>query len=64
MDDSAIICDEVIKPYHEKIKTISTNINEKKVTCITQSFNILLVFLLITIALLIAVSIYCYLIRH
>ena len=63
MDDSAIICDEVIKPY-EKIKTISTNINEKKVTCITQSFNILLVFLLITIALLIAVSIYWYLIRH
>ena len=64
MDDSAIICDKVIKSYHEKIKTISTNINEKKVTCITQSFNILFVFLLITVALLIAVSIYCYLIRH
>ena len=29
-----------------------------------QNFNILLAFLLITIALLIAVSIYCYLIKY
>ena len=54
MDDSAIICDEVIKSYDEERKTISTNFNEK--TCKTQNFYISLVFLLITIALLIAVS--------
>ena len=64
MDDSTIICDEVIESYDEKIKTIPTNFNEKKVTCKTQSFYILLAFLLITIALLIAVSIYCYLIKY
>ena len=34
-----------------------TNFNEKKVTCKTQNFYILLAFLLITIALLIAVTI-------
>ena len=27
-----ITCDEVTSSYHEKIKTISTNFNEKKVT--------------------------------
>ena len=31
MDDSMITCDEVIKSYEEKIKTISTNFNENKV---------------------------------
>ena len=31
MDDSMITCDEVIKPYDEKIKTISTSFNEKEV---------------------------------
>ena len=62
MDDSTIICDEVIKSCDEEIKTIPTNFNEKKVTCKTQNFYILLPFLLITIALLIAISIYCYLI--
>ena len=30
MDDSAIICDDVIKSYNEKLKTIPTNFNEKK----------------------------------
>ena len=64
MDDSVIICDEVIKSSDEEIKTIPTNFNEKKVTCKTQSFYILLVFLLITIALLIAVNFYCYLIKY
>ena len=29
MDDSAIICDEVIESYNEKIKNIPTNFNEK-----------------------------------
>ena len=40
------------------------NFNEKKATCKVQNFYILLAFLLITIALLIAVSIYCYLIKY
>ena len=58
MHDSAIICDEIIQ------ETVPTNFNKNKVTCKTQNFYVLLVFLLITIALLIAVSIYCYLIKH
>ena len=56
MDDSAI-ADEIIK-------TVLTNFNEKKATCKMQNFYILLAFLLITIALLKAVSIYCYLIKY
>ena len=64
MDDSAITCDEIIESYDEKTKTIATNFNVKKAICITQNFCILLAFLLITIALLIAVSIYCYLIKY
>ena len=58
--DSVITFDEII----EETKTVPTNFNEKNKTCKTQSFYILLVFLLITIALLIAVSIYCYLIKY
>ena len=53
MDDSAVICDEVVESYEEE-----TNFNEKEATCKMQNFYILLAFLLITIALLIAVSIY------
>ena len=64
MDDSAITCDEIIESYDDEIKTVPTNLNEKKATCKTQSFYILLAFLLITIALLIAVSICCYLIKY
>ena len=71
MDDSAIICDEVIdakaklspkdddnKPTTNmlKQKTISTNFNEKKATYKTQKFYILLAFLLRPIALLITVK--------
>ena len=59
MDDSAIICDEVIESYEEK-----TNFNEKKATCKKQNLYILLTFLLITVALLRAVSIYSYLIKY
>ena len=67
-----ITCDEIIESYDEdaeaksynKTKTILTNFNEKKATCKTQNFYILHAFLLITIALLIAVSIYCYLIKY
>ena len=29
MDDSVLICDEVIKSYDEEIKTIPTNLNVK-----------------------------------
>ena len=54
MDDLTIICDGVIDSYNEEVKIISTNFNEKKVICKTQSFYILLTFLIITIALLIA----------
>ena len=69
MDGSASICDEVIdvdaklspKDDDEEIKTIPLNFNEKKVTCKTQNIYILFAFLSITIVLLRAVSIYCYL---
>ena len=64
MDHSAITFDEVVESYDEKTKTILTNINEKKATCKMQSFYVLVAFLLITIALLIVVSIYCYLIKY
>ena len=52
------------KSNNEDTKTLSTNFNEKNITSKTQNFNILLSFLLITIALLIAVSIYYYLIKY
>ena len=59
-----ITCDEVIKSYDEEIKTIPTNFDEKNITCKTQSFYILLTFLLVAITLLIAVSKYYYLIKY
>ena len=60
-----VSCDEdaEAKSYDET-KIIPTNFNEKKATCKTQNIYILPAFLLITIALLIAVSIYCYLIKY
>ena len=57
MDDLVITCDEITDVEE-------TNFNEKNITCKTQIFYILLAFLLITMALLIAVSIYCYLIKY
>ena len=57
MDDSKIICDEVTESCSERKKTIPTSFNEKKVTYKTQSFYILLAFLLIIIPLLIDISI-------
>ena len=57
MDDSVITCDEIINVKE-------TNFNEKNITYRTQNVYILLVFLLTTIILLIAVSIYCYLIKY
>ena len=68
MDDSAIICDEVIdveaKSNDKETKTVTVNSNEKKASCKMQNFYILLAFLLITIALLTAVSIYYCLIKY
>ena len=58
MYDSMITCDEVIKSYDEETKIISTNFNEKKVTFKTQSFYVSIAFLLMTMALLIAVRIW------
>ena len=67
-DDLLITCDEIIdveaKLFNEETKSVPTNFNEKKVACKTKNFYILLAFLSITIVLLIAVSIYCYLIKY
>ena len=57
MDDSVITWDEIICAEE-------TNFNEKYITCKTQNFYILLAFLFIAIALLIAVNVYCYLITY
>ena len=62
MDDSATTCDEIIDSYDDETK-ISQQILEKKATCKTQNFYILLVFLLMTVTFLISVSIYCYVIK-
>ena len=59
LDDSAIISHEIIESYEEE-----TNFIEKKATYKMQNIYILLEFLLITIALLIIVSIYCYFIKY
>ena len=64
MDDSMITCNEIIESHDEEIKTIPTNYNEKNMTYKIQNFYFLCAFLLITIVLLLAVSIYCYLIKH
>ena len=68
LDDLAITCDEIIdaeaKLNEEETKTYPTIFNEKNITYVTQIIYILLNFLLITIALLIAVSIYCCLIKY
>ena len=55
MDGSAIMCDKIMEG---KLSTKDSELLTKKWT------YIFLVFLLITIALLIAVSIYCYLIKY
>ena len=64
---ASIIVDSVItssKIIDNQETTIPTNFNEKNITCKTQNFYISIAFLLITIALLMAVSIYCYLIKY
>ena len=59
IDNSVITCDKII----EETKTVWANFNEIKVTCKTKNLYTLLIILNITIALLIAFSIYCYLIK-
>ena len=58
IDDSVVACDEII----EAIKAVPTKTVTTKVA--STNFYILLTFLSITIALLIAVSIYCCLINY
>ena len=64
MDNSAVMCDDVIESYDEAKSDEETNFNEEKATCKMQHFYTLLAFSFITIALLIAVTIYCYLIKY
>ena len=59
MNDSAIMCDEII----EETKTVLTNFNEAKSRLKNTKF-LYFAFLLIAIALLISVSIYYYLIKY
>ena len=61
IDNSVIIFDEIIE---EETKIVTKNFNEKNAICKTENFCILLVFLLIRIALLIAVSIYYYFTKY
>ena len=61
IDNSGLMCDEIVE---EETKTVTTNSNEKNEIFKTKNFYTLHAFLLITIALLIAVSIYCYLIKY
>ena len=58
IDNSVFTCDDIV----EKAKI--TSAKAVLTTCTSTNFYILLAFLLITIALLIAVSIYCYLIKY
>ena len=60
IDNSVITRDEII----EETKAVSTNFNNKKLTYKIKKFYILLAFLAMTIALLIAVKINCYLIKY
>ena len=46
---------------NDEEKTIAISFHEKNITCKIQNFYILLAFLLSTLALLIVVRIYCYL---
>ena len=65
MDNSAIICDQITEVDLEtKSNDEKTNFHEININCKTQNFYILLAFLLITVALLIAASIYCYLVKY
>ena len=64
MDVSAITWDKDIESYNEETKTTHTNFDGKKATCQMKDSYTLIAFLLIAVALLIADSIYCYLIKY
>ena len=70
MDDSGTSCDEVInadaktKQNDEETKNFQEILMKKNLTIKTQNFYISVTFLSITTALLIAVSIYCYLTKY
>ena len=61
IDNSVITCDEIMDA---ETKAVTTNFNKENAICKTKKFYIFLFFLLITIVLFIAVSIYCCLIKH
>ena len=58
MDESVIPCDEIIED------TVPISCNKKLQPVKKKKLYILLAFLLVTIALLIAISIYCYVILY
>ena len=63
IEDSAVVCGEII----EETKTVPTKSTSTKIVltkCTSTNLHTLLAFLLIITALLIAVSIYCYLIKY
>ena len=69
MDSSVITCDEMINAEamscNEETKRVKKSLMKKiQKICKTQNFYTLLAFLLIITALLIAVSIYSYLIKY
>ena len=53
-----------MKLLKKKQKQLQQDLMKKNAICKTKNFYILIGFLLITIALLMAVSIYCYLIKY
>ena len=62
--DPAIFRDEVIELLDEGIRTITITFCDKNITCKAHNFYVILPFLLITIAILIAISVYYYLIKY
>ena len=64
MITSEEIVDIEAKPNGEVTKTLRANFNKKKITYKPQNLYSSLTFILTTTALLIAISIYCYLIKY
>ena len=58
IDDSVIMCDEIIDMVQSESKeALSINFNDKNATCKIENFDILHAFLLITISILVIVNI-------
>ena len=64
MDDSVLTIIKLYSHMRKRQKLFQQIFMKKKAICKTQNFYVLLAFLLITLALFIALSIYCYLIRY